>query len=344
TATRAKHARAEHARAGHGRAAAPWRPAWSALGPRNTVLASDFAPVSVLLATHLKTAAKAPRTKSVHAWVTGPGGWKRDLALKLWSGHSRTDGTWSNRLSLPPEAPAGNYSVGFLATNSRGQRAWRGSAASFSVSKTSHVPLDVSPTGPLQMTSSGREVVAKLFRPAHTSSAYATFTGPDGRILNAGFSLVSGNVDYGMWQATLQMPASAAPGTWRISTSYATAPGSVWNAGPATAVALRQTSAFTVTARPTRIRRGSPVVLSGRLTGRLPNGAYGGLARRRLQLMFRWNAGGAGPQRINGVTTDAKGRFRVSGYAARNGWMWLTWAGDPLYQAGTSRTFWITIK
>ncbi|MEV4252975.1 hypothetical protein AB0J52_07375 [Spirillospora sp. NPDC049652] len=325
-------------------AAVPWRPAWSGLGPQHTALASDFSPVSVLLVTHLKTSAKAPRTRGVQARVTGPGGWRRNLALKLWKGQSRTDGNWSNRLSLPPQSPAGDYSVGFLATNARGQKAWRGSAASFTLSKTSHVPLGISPDGTLQMTSGGRTLTAQLFRPARTSSAYATLTGPDGKTLTSGFSLMSGNTDYGMWRAVLQLPATSAPGTWSISTSYATAPGSTWNAGPKAAVTLRQTSAVTLTARPTKVRRGRPVVLWGRLAGRLPNGGYGGLARRRLQLMFRWNAGGAGAQRINSVTTDAKGGFRVSGYAARNGWMWVTWAGDSLYQPGTSRNLWITVK
>ncbi|MEV5573812.1 hypothetical protein AB0L06_27535 [Spirillospora sp. NPDC052269] len=307
-------------------------------------MTSDFAPVSVLLMTHLKSTAKAPWTKSVQAWVTGPGGWKQSLDLKLWKGQHHIDGDWSDRLSLPPQAPAGSYKVGFLATNSTGQKAWRGAAASFTVGKVAHAPISVTPVSPVTMTSKGRGITARFFSPTQTHSAYASFTGPNGQTLTEGFSLVDGNVSYGMWQASVQLPAASAPGTWHVHTSYATAPGSSWLDGPGSSFSLRQLPAFTVTAKPTTVKRGSPVVLSGRLAGRLPNGAYGGLAKRRLQMMFRWNAGGATPQKINSVTTDAKGNFRVSGYAARNGWMWVTWAGDPLYQPGASRGFWITVK
>ncbi|WP_157429912.1 hypothetical protein [Actinomadura oligospora] len=307
-------------------------------------MTSDFSPVSVLLVTHLKSGAKAPWTKGVQAWVTGPGGWKQSLTLKLWKGQSHSDGNWSNWLSLPPHAPAGSYSVGFLATSSTGQKAWRGAAASFTVGKVGHAPLSVTPGSPVTMTAKGRDVTVKFFSPTRTNAAYTTFTGPNGKTVTTGLSLVAGNVNYGMWQASVPLPVTSAPGSWRVSTAYAAAPGSGWRAGPTTFFALRQLSAFTVTAKPTTIKRGSPVVLSGRLAGRLPNGGYGGLAKRRLQVMFRWNAGGANPQKINSVTTDAKGGFRVSGYAARPGWMWVAWAGDGLYQPGTSRGFWITIK
>ncbi|RMI43030.1 hypothetical protein EBO15_17480 [Actinomadura harenae] len=324
--------------------AVAWRPVWSKHGPQHTTLTSDFSPVSVLLKTHVKSSAKAPWTKGVEAWVTGPGGWKRSLSLKLWKGQHHADGDWSNWLSLPPQTPAGNYSVGFLATSNKGQKAWRGGAASFSVGKVAHAPLTLLPGSPVKMTTTGRDVTARFFSPTHSTAAYTTVTGPNGKTFTAGFSLVSGNVDYGMWQANVQLPTTSAPGAWKVRTAYATAPGSGWLNGPAASFNLRQLSGYTVTAKPTTIKRGSPVVLSGRLTGRLPNGTYGGLAKRRLQLMFRWNAGGASPQKINSVTTDAKGGFRLSGYAVRPGWMWLTWAGDSLYQPGTSRGFWITIK
>ena len=155
---------------------------------------------------------------------------------------------------------------------------------------------------------------------------------PDNRVVGARepLQLISGTPQQGTWGNTVSFTKNAKPGRYRLVVEGEDTDGNsiIVNGGGFSV--KRNTRMPAWNASPEPVGKGARITTAGRLIRLDPERGYVGYRNKTVQISFR-AAGSSQRTLVGTATTDARGQFRTSFRAARDGVWYATFPGTAYH-------------